>query len=122
MNKTGVEVNVYFIDNGVDKISKDSLRTGERWYINSRKQGLKYSCKAKDGTVLGNYSSQLGFRSYNLTYQQPLMTPAVTMEYQSWFTFFNSSPFPMKLMWLLLPGTVCNWPPVLVRPGQTYQV
>jgi len=76
-----------------------------------------YTCKAPDGTTIGNYSAAKGFRSFNLTYQPPMVVPVVTMEYQSWFTFYNTSPYTVKIIWLQNPGSPIITPPTMVLPG-----
>jgi hypothetical protein len=35
-------------------------------------------------------------------------------EYQSWITFFNSTPFATKLVFLQMPGIATVTPPILV--------
>ena len=75
---------------------------------------MQYKVKAPDGNVQGRYVSGPNYRSYNLVYQAPMVVLQPLYEYQSWITFFNSTPFACKLVFLQMPGVATVTPPILV--------
>lgn len=120
INCSGIQMSVYAVQNGNDQHAVN-LGPGQEFYFNSRKVGMQYKVKTPDGHVQGRYVSGQNYRSYNLTYQAPMIVLQPAYEYQSWLTFFNSTPFPVKLVWYQMPDVPNKPPPILVPSGGMFQ-
>ena len=57
VNNSGNEVTIFYCQGGREHEAK-TISNGEKYYINSKKIGLNYKCKAQPSNqVIGNYTS-----------------------------------------------------------------